>query len=127
MPTSLSVSLCRYTRLHWLPAGCQCALVAVFYYLCSGLHMNMCIADRTIKSQGAPSPELSVSVIGWLRVIDGAWPTGQPPKSIQTAGKDEMVVETMKSVKHTCTHRHTNSLCTRSLNGPPLFKTPSIS
>lgn len=62
--TSLSVSLCKCTRLQWLPAGCQCALVAVFYYLLSAFHMSMCMADKTIKSQGVPSTELSVSVIG---------------------------------------------------------------
>lgn len=69
-------------------------LVAVFYYLFSAFHMNIGIADRAIKSQGVLSTKLSVSLIGWLFEIDGAWPTGQPPKSIQTAGKDEMAVGT---------------------------------
>lgn len=81
---------------------------AVFYYLVSAFHMNMGIADSTIKSQGVLSTKLSVSVIGWLFVIDGAWPTGQPPKSIQTAGKDEMTVGTWAARKlshtHTCKH-----------------------
>lgn len=91
---------------------------AVFYYLLSAFDMNICITDRTIKSQGVPSTELSVSGIGWLFVIDGAWPTGQPSKSIQTAGKDEMA--------GTDTHTHT---CTRTpcLNGSLLFKALSIS
>lgn len=89
MSTSLSVSLCRYTRLQWLPAGCQRALAVVFYHLSSALHVSVCFVGSTIKSQGVPSTELSVSLIGRPHVIDGAWPTGQPPKSIQTAGKDE--------------------------------------
>lgn len=93
MSTSLSASLCRYTRLQWLPAGCQHALAALLRYLSSSsLHVSMCLADRTIKSQGVPSTELSVNVIGWPLAIDGPWPTGQPPKSIQTAGKDEMAL-----------------------------------
>lgn len=67
-----------------------CCSVSLF----SAFHMNMDIADSTIKSQGVLSTKLSVSMTGWLFVIDGAWPTGQPPKSIQTAGKDEMTVGT---------------------------------
>lgn len=89
-------------------------MVGVFYYLFSAFHMNMGIADSTIKSQGALSTELSVSMIGWLFVIDGAWPTGQPSKSIQTAGKDEMAVGTQAARKlshtHMQTHTHPHSL-----------------
>ena len=68
--------------------------VSVFYYLFSAFHENVGMADSAIKSQGALSTQLSVSMIGWLFLIDGAWPTGRPPKSIQTAGKDEMAVGT---------------------------------
>lgn len=67
-------------------------LVAVFYYLLSAFHTIVGTADGAIKSQGVLSTELSVSMIGRLLVIDGARPTGQPPKSIQTAGKDETTV-----------------------------------
>ncbi|CAB1420878.1 unnamed protein product [Pleuronectes platessa] len=67
----------------------------VFHFLFPAYHMSMCIADRTVKSQGAPSPELSISGIGRLFGINGAWPTDQPPKSIQTAEKDEMAVGTI--------------------------------
>lgn len=103
MLLSLSVSLCRYTRLQWLPAGCRSVFVAVFYYLFSAFHTHN--ADSTIKSLGALLTELSVSMIGWLFVIDGAWPTGQPPKSIQTAGKDEMAA---RKLSHTYTHTNTH-------------------
>lgn len=117
---STSFSLYRYTRLQWLPAGCRCVCCSVLLSSLA-INMNICIADRTIKSQGVPLAELSVSPIGWLFVIDGAWPTGQPSKSIQTAGKDEMAVGTWAAgACHTHTH-------TPYLNGYPLFRTPSIS
>ena len=80
-------------------------------------------ASRTalLKAKVRSQPELSVSVIGWLVVIDGARPTGPPPKSIQTVGKDEMAA---RKLSHTRTHTQTPTPC---LNGSPLFKTPSIS
>ncbi|KAG8008269.1 hypothetical protein GBF38_019364 [Nibea albiflora] len=81
----------------FLPSGgCErriCTL-AGYMQMASAFHMNVGTADRAIKSQGVLSTELSVSLIGWLFEIDGAWPTGQPPKSIQTAGKDEMAAGT---------------------------------
>lgn len=76
-------------------AACSLPVFAgwvVFYYLFSAFHMNMGIG--AIKRQGVLSSEVSVSMIGRLVVIDRAWPTGQPPKSIQTDGKDEMAVGT---------------------------------
>lgn len=91
--TCVSVPLCRYTRLQCRPAGCRCFLGCGVFAICSQLSCtNVGMADGAIKSQGVLSTELSVSMIGWLFVIDGARPTGQPPKSIQTAGKDEMAV-----------------------------------
>lgn len=80
-------------------------LGAVFYYLLSAFHMNTGITASAIKSQGVLSTEVSVSMIGWLVVINGAWPTGQPPKSIQTDGKDEMAVGTEAARKPSHTHK----------------------
>lgn len=58
-------------------AACSLPVFAgwvVFYYLFSAFHMNM--GSGAIKRQGALSAEVSVSMIGWPVVIDGAWPTG---------------------------------------------------
>lgn len=66
----------------------------MFYYLFSASRMNMKITASAIKSQGVLSTKVSVSMIGWLLVIDGARPTGRLLKSIQTHGKDEMAVGT---------------------------------
>lgn len=75
------------------------------FAICSQLSCtNVGMADGAIKSQGVLSTELSVSMIGWLFVIDGARPTGQPPKSIQTAGKDEMAVGMWAAGKLSHTH-----------------------
>lgn len=57
--------------------------------------MNVGIVVGTIKSQGLFWAEVSVSMIGWPAVIDGAWPAGRPPKSILTDGKDEMALGTL--------------------------------
>lgn len=65
--------------------------------------MDVGIVVGAIKSQGLFWTEVSVSMIGWPAVIDGAWPTGQPPKSIPMVGKDEMAVGTLattKTIKH---------------------------
>lgn len=61
------------------------------------------IVVGTIKSQGWSWTEVSVSVTGWPAVIDGAWPTERPPKSIPTDEKDEMAVGT-PAAKNTMTH-----------------------
>lgn len=88
------VCVCPIMQIHkvtvsacWVSVFSHC-----FYYLLSVFRTNVGIADGAIKSQGVLSTELSVSMIGRLLVIDGARPAGQPPKSIQTAGKDEMAV-----------------------------------
>lgn len=57
--------------------------------------MNVGIVVGTIKSQGLFWAEVSVSMIGWPAVIDGARPAGRPPKSILTDGKDEMALGTL--------------------------------
>lgn len=57
--------------------------------------MNVGIVVGTIKSQGLFWTEVSVSMIGWPAVINGAWPADRPPKSILTDGKDEMALGTL--------------------------------
>lgn len=61
----------------------------------SCFHVDIGIVVGTSKSQGLFWTEVSVSMIGWPAVIDGAAPTERPPKSIVTDGKDEMALETL--------------------------------
>lgn len=73
--------------------------------------MNVGIVVGTIKSQGLFWTEVSVSMIGWPAVIDGAWPTDRPPKSILTDGKDEMALGTLAA-----------TTTIKSMQPPPPFK-----
>lgn len=60
--------------------------------------MNVGVVVGIIKSQGLFWTEVSVSMIGWPAVIDGAWPAGRPPKSILTNGKDEIALGTLAAM-----------------------------
>lgn len=79
--------------------------------------MNIDIVVSTIKSQGLFWTEVSVSMIGWPAVIDGAWLAGRPPKSILTDGKDEMALGTLAA---TTTIK---SMQTPPLNSSMIFQT----
>lgn len=81
--------------IHCCGSGGSCSLCWLFYGPFSALHMDVGIVVGMIKSQGWFWTEVSVSMIGWLAVIDGAWPMDRPPKSIPTDGKDEMAVGTL--------------------------------